>query len=134
MSKSYSNLLKNNPWIFPALILILLITAWSTRWEYIGEKTFDNGVTYQYKTDSWTGQTWLEKLRSNEFIETPVLNGKTEKLDSEFKINQGNNQSKELLAEEYWQKRNLLTNIWYGAAAITIIWLLIVLRRRKPSS
>ncbi len=132
MSKSFFKLIQTNQWIIPALIFFLLILAWFTRWEYIDKKSFDNGVTYAYKIDNWTGETWLEKYRTDEYQETPVINGKTEKLDSEFKINQTRSQADNLLAKEYWQKRILLTNIWYGSAAVTIMWLLIALRKRKP--
>lgn len=56
--------MKKHYWIFPLIVLVLLLIAPSFRWEYTAAKTTDY-IVYKWKTDRWSGEKWLDVYTNN---------------------------------------------------------------------
>lgn len=105
--------------ILPCVMTAILVILWFTRWDYGATKSFDTGVV-KWKVDKWVNQGWVEVYSVQGYNEVPRQPGTETSADA-------------------WQKRNQLTNYWYGAVAITVFGLVLlwfgpsVLKRKKES-
>lgn len=54
--------IKKHYWVFPLIVLVLLLIAPYFRWEYTASKTTEgvNGTVMKWKTDRWSDTRWLE--------------------------------------------------------------------------
>lgn len=96
--------------IMSVIVLVLLLVAWQTRWDYAGSKTLNDGII-KWKTDRWTGYAWMEVYQTGyggpNCIERPASNNKP-------------------YYDAAWQQRNTATNIWRALVAASCIWIAFV--------
>lgn len=54
--------LKENKWILPIIILVLINIGNEFRWDYLDSERYENPQPTEliWKTDRWTGYSWLE--------------------------------------------------------------------------
>lgn len=104
-------------WMIPALILLLLVGANLTRWDYKTSST-NQWITVKWKADCWTGQIWSEIYMFN--------GSKGEWIFKEFPANRTSDKA----IKNAWVKRNNLTKTWYGVTGLVLIWLFVELRRQ----
>lgn len=114
----------SRPWVYPCVIIALLLLALAFRWDYKATKNAELYVA-KWKVDRWTGQTWAELYSPNcEYEEFPdtVRFGPYHPTERD---------------EAAWSKRHTLTRVWNGLLVFSVIWLLYAawlgpsLRRRR---
>lgn len=106
--------------IAPLVILALLISAMSLRYNVEASKTGDVGVI-KWERDRWTGDCWLK------------IYGITKERPTN-----GMRLSSEGDEDKAWQLRNRLTLIWWGLVVADLLWLTIIClcarRKKEPES
>ncbi len=89
--------------IIPAVLLILLLLAYFTRWNAVATKTFSN-ATGKWVEDRWTGQLWLKAYGDKSgYFERPDPRPESD--------------------SQAWLLRKSLSWTWDGATAATLAWL-----------
>ncbi len=91
--------------IIPAVLLVLLLLAYFTRWHAVATKTFSN-ATGKWVEDRWTGQLWVQAFGDTEkgYFERP--------------------DPRPADASRNWLLRNSLSWAWDGTFAVAFAWLL----------
>lgn len=110
--------------IISIAVLVLLLVAWQTRWDYFATKTYANGVV-RWKTDRWTGYKWFEYCGTEPYgselltVERPAYRGG----DDAY--------------QRAYHYRKVATNIWRALVAANCIWIITtwlilpIIKRRK---
>ncbi len=96
-----------NPWL-PALLCVVLVGLWFTRWELQASKTYDDAV-FKWYTDRWTGKAWVHGSSVEVSGRAPITS-----LEGDA-------------AQEYRiavkRQAENLTKIWGCAAVVSLLWL-----------
>ena len=106
----------NNRWL-PAILCVVLVALWFTRWEFQASKTYDNAVL-KWHTDRWTGKTWLQ-------VNSLELSGRAPATSLEGE------DAREYRALETSRAKNL-TQLWGCALALSLAWLGFALSGASP--
>jgi hypothetical protein len=118
-----------NPMV-PLLLLIILLGLYFTRWE-IETKTQPGPIQFVYKTDRWTGQRWTIEYKGAAVNEAPVIDTKI--ILSRVGVGEERTatDAKEKISKELWFKRKIMSWLWDGLLAISIVWLLYTIIKIK---
>lgn len=102
----------------PALLLVVLLVAYATRWQVVASRTQDFAAV-KWVRDRWTGETWIRMYLPNKVEERPGSVPDDNASNPFLALSQDGARKRAV------DKRDRFTNTYYVTLALVATWLFV---------